>query len=60
MQLEEEEQRKHLDMRAKKIAATEAKLIAKQQNEMAALRKRIEAGENEQKKQRAIELEKLL
>ena len=47
-------------MRAKKIAATEAKLIAKQQNEMAALRKRIEAGENEQKKQRAIESEKLL
>lgn len=49
-----------MDVRAKKMAAAEAKLISKQQNEMAALRKRIEAGENEQKKQRAVDLEKLL
>ena len=59
-QLEREEQEKHLQSRMKKIAAAEAKLISKQQGEMNALRKRIDAGENEQKKQRALELERLL
>lgn len=43
----------------KKKMIFEAKLIRQQENEMAALQKKIEAGENEQKKHRALELEKM-
>ena len=42
-----------------KIMKSEEKLFQQQDNEMEALRKRIIAGENEQKKQRAIELERM-
>jgi hypothetical protein len=41
--------------RHKKIVAAEAKLIQKQQNEMLALRKKIEANMNEKLKQRENE-----
>ena len=46
--------------RHKKIVAAEAKLIQKQQNEMLALRKKIEANMNEKLKQRENEHNKYL
>ena len=45
--------------RHKKMVAAEAKLITKQQNEMGALKKRIESGEHAQRKQREQEHNKL-
>lgn len=60
LSLEKEEQERHLQNRHKKIVAAEAKLITQQQNQMAALRKRIEAAESEQRKQREQEHDKLL
>lgn len=42
-QLEKDEQDRYLQARHKKIIAAEAKLIQKQQNEMGALRKKIDA-----------------
>lgn len=54
-QMEEDEREKNLQMRHKKIVAAEAKLIQKQQNEMNALRKKIEANMNERLKQRENE-----
>lgn len=54
-QMEEDEREKNMQMRHKKIVAAEAKLIQKQQNEMAALRKKIDAQMNERLKQRENE-----
>ena len=53
--MEQEESEKNMQMRHKKIVAVEAKLITKQQNEMNALRKKIEAAMNERLKQRENE-----
>lgn len=53
--MEQDESDKHMQMRHKKIVAAEAKLIQKQQNEMNALRKKIEAAMNERLKQRENE-----
>ena len=53
--LEQEERDKSIQARHKKIVAAEAKLIQKQQNEMNALRKKIEAAMNERLKQRENE-----
>lgn len=57
--IEKQEQEKYIEDRAVKIEIHEQKLFQKQENEMEALRKRIIAGENEQKKQRALELERM-
>ena len=46
--------------RSKKIIASEAKLIQKQQNEMNALKKKLEANLNERLKLRETEHNKLL
>ena len=53
--MEQEESEKNMQMRHKKIVSVEAKLITKQQNEMNALRKKIEAAMNERLKQRENE-----
>lgn len=57
--LETQEQNKYYQERENKIHAEEKKLVKKQELEMESLRKRIIAGENEQKKQRALDLEKM-
>lgn len=57
--LEKQEHERYMEERAIKIENMENKLFQKQENEMEALRKRIIAGENEQKKQRALELERM-
>jgi hypothetical protein len=57
--LEKEEQEKYMMDRQITIEKAEEKLFQQQDNEMEALRKRIIAGENEQKKQRALELERM-
>lgn len=57
--LEQQEHDKYMEERSYKIENFENKLFQKQENEMEALRKRIIAGENEQKKQRALELERM-
>lgn len=44
--LERDEQEKGMQVRHKKIVAAEAKLISQQQNEMGALRKKIDASES--------------
>jgi len=49
---EREEQERHLDARQKQIVAAEAKLIARQTNEMKALKKKLEAMETAQMKAR--------
>jgi len=59
-EMEEEELKKWNKVRAQKIAASEAQLANKHDMEAQALRKKIESGLTEQKKQRAIELERLL
>ena len=53
--MEEEERDKYMQQRHKKIVAAEAKLIQKQQNEMSALKKKIESLMNERLKQREFE-----
>lgn len=58
-ELEMREHDRFLQDREKKIQGLENKLIKKQEVEMESLRKRIIAGENEQKKQRALELERM-
>lgn len=58
-ELENKELNKYYQEREKKIVGLENKLIKKQEQEMESLRKRIIAGENEQKKQRALELERM-
>ena len=57
--IEKKEIHMYNDTRDKKKFSFEQKMLHQQSNEMAALSKRIEAGENEQKKQRAIELERM-
>lgn len=57
--LEKEEKARYEEERNGKIMKSEEKLFQQQDNEMEALRKRIIAGENEQKKQRALELERM-
>lgn len=44
-QQEKDEQERHMQNRHKKIVAAESTLIQKQQNEMGALRKKVEATE---------------
>ena len=41
--MERDEQEKHLNNRHKKIVASEATLITRQQNEMSALKKKLDA-----------------
>jgi len=41
-EMERDELEKHMQMRHKKIVASEASLITKQQNEMSALKKKLE------------------
>ena len=60
MELEAKEREKYMNDRTKKIIAAEAKLISKQQNEMNALKKKLEANLNERLKLRETEHNKLL
>eukprot|EP00350_Pseudokeronopsis_sp_OXSARD2_P000131 CAMPEP_0170556786 /NCGR_PEP_ID=MMETSP0211-20121228/18646_1 /TAXON_ID=311385 /ORGANISM="Pseudokeronopsis sp., Strain OXSARD2" /LENGTH=68 /DNA_ID=CAMNT_0010867335 /DNA_START=524 /DNA_END=733 /DNA_ORIENTATION=- len=55
-----DEREKYMQQRHKKIVAAEAKLINTQQNEMHALRKKIENSMNEKLKSRELEHNKLL
>ena len=59
-ELEITEREKYMKERHKKIIAAEAKLIQKQQNEMNALKKKLEANLNERLKLRETEHNKLL
>jgi adenylosuccinate synthase len=59
-ELEQKEREKYMQERQKKIIAAEAKLIQKQQNEMNALKKKLEANLNERLKMRETEHNKLL
>jgi len=58
-ELEIKEQNKYYKERQKRVEKYENKMIQMQEKEMESLRKRIIAGENEQKKQRALELERM-
>ena len=58
--MEIEEREKYMKDRQKKIISAEAKLIQKQQNEMNALKKKLEANLNERLKLRETEHNKLL
>jgi hypothetical protein len=58
-ELEIKERNKYYQDREQKAQVLESKLIKKQELEMESLRKRIIAGENEQKKQRALDLERM-
>ena len=58
--MEAEERVKYMKERQKKIVAAESKLIQKQQNEMNALKKKLEANLNERLKLRETEHNKLL
>lgn len=49
-----------MEARHKKILASEAKLMGKQQNEMNALKKKLEARMNERLKLREVEHNKIL
>mmetsp|Transcript_35739 Transcript_35739/g.54701 ORF Transcript_35739/g.54701 Transcript_35739/m.54701 type:complete len:218 (+) Transcript_35739:171-824(+) len=59
-EMEAEEREKYMKDRHKKIIAAEAKLIQKQQNEMNALKKKLEGNLNERLKLRETEHNKLL
>ena len=59
-ELEIREREKYMKERHKKIIASEAKLIQKQQNEMNALKKKLEGNLNERLKLRENEHNKLL
>ena len=59
-EMEEKEKNAHMEQRHKKILAAEAKLMAKQQNEMNALRKKLEGRMNERLKLREVEHNKIL
>ena len=59
-ELEAIEREKYMQERHKKIISAEAKLISKQQNEMNALKKKLEANLNERLKLRETEHNKLL
>ena len=54
-EMERDELEKHMQMRHKKIVASEASLITKQQNEMSALKKKLEGVQVGQMKQREQE-----
>ena len=58
-QLEKKERKEFAHNRDNKKSAMEQQLIKRQENELLALKKKIEAGENEQKKHRALDLEKM-
>ena len=58
--LQEKERQTHMENRHKKILAAEAKLMQKQQNEMNALRKKLEAKMNERLKLREVEHNEIL
>ena len=58
--MEAKEREKYMEERNKKIIAEEAKLIKKQQNEMNALKKKLESNLNERLKLRETEHNKLL
>lgn len=60
MQLEKEEFEKWSRFRAQKLRNQRNQFEQKQQNELFALQKRIVSGQEEQKKARAMELERLL
>ena len=57
--LDQEENQKYTENRDLKIQNAMTKLLQSQDKEMEALRKRVIAGESEQKKQRALELERM-
>ena len=57
--LDQEENQKYAENRDLKIQNAMTKLLQSQDKEMEALRKRVIAGESEQKKQRALELERM-
>ena len=59
-EIEENERQNYMETRHKKILATEAKLMQKQQNEMNALKKKLEARMNERLKLREVEHTKIL
>ena len=59
-ELEEQERQNYMEARHKKILAAEAKLMQKQQNEMNALKKKLEARMNERLKLREVEHNKIL
>ena len=59
-ELEAIEREKYMQERHKKIISAEANLIQKQQNEMNALKKKLEANLNERLKLRETEHNKLL
>lgn len=59
-EMEDKEKNQHLENRHKKILAAEAKLMQKQQNEMNALRKKLEGRMNERLKLREVEHNKIL
>ena len=58
-ELEKTERERYNQTRYKSAEALQSKMIKKQEMELESLRKRIIAGENEQKKQRALELERM-
>ena len=58
-QMEKKERNQYDANRNHKRQLLENKKIKQQENELLALQKKIEAGENEQKKQRALDLEKM-
>lgn len=58
-QMEKKERAAYDGNRNHKRQLLENKKIKQQENELLALQKKIEAGENEQKKQRALDLEKM-
>jgi len=60
MKLEKEETDRYLVQREKKILNQKSQLEQKQINELNALRKRISTGQDEQRKARSLELERLL
>lgn len=59
-EMEEMERQNYMEARHKKILASEAKLMGKQQNEMNALKKKLEARMNERLKLREVEHNKIL
>ncbi|CAI2376890.1 unnamed protein product [Moneuplotes crassus] len=58
-ELEQKERERYYEDRQKRIEMHEAKIIQSQEREMESLRKKIIAGENEQKKERALKLERM-
>ena len=60
MQLEKDEFEKWCRFRAQKLKNQRNQFEQKQENELFALQKRIVSGQEEQKKARAVELERLL